>query len=155
MWQKVRVAEGREGEEGEQGSRFSWECSSNHSRVKGPLTSLQDLEDLLWEHYGRPGFSQLLFLLLGLASNDTDWLQAKEGKPKMPVSWGYFFCCCSEMLVHFPETRYTVCSSAMASLGKRKDNQQVHACVRHCVGHFIMISAFVYFIFLVEKYTQD
>lgn len=54
----------------------------------------------------------------GLASNDTDWLQAKEGKPKMPVSWGYFFCC-SEMLVHFPETRYTVCSSA-SLLGREK-----------------------------------
>ena len=35
--------------------------------------------------------SQLCFLQLRLPPNDTDWLQEKEGKPPILVSWGYVF----------------------------------------------------------------
>ncbi|XP_015452450.1 zinc finger protein 343 [Pteropus alecto] len=41
----------------------------------------------------------------GLASNDTDWLQAKEGKPKMPV--------------YFPELRWTWQDLPLAGRGMK------------------------------------
>lgn len=48
--------------------------------------------------------SQLCFLQLRLPPNDTDWLQEKEGKPSILVSWGYAFF--PEMLGCFPKNRH-------------------------------------------------